>query len=196
MPGKKLPVLRVDPFAAVVFAGLLFTERTMTICALALAVAVHEAGHLLAARMLNIRVESLKFGLFGARIGIAGLPSYQKEGLLAAAGPAASFLCAALTFPAAKTGFFGQLCALSLILGVLNLLPIQSFDGGRLADCLLSAWLGSVRAGKILRRLSFAFLTLLWCFSVYLLLRAGSGISWLGFSAGLLFCFFDGNQLF
>lgn len=188
-----LPKLRIDPIAAVVFLGLLFTERTETVCALGLSVAAHEAGHLLAARALGIRVEKIKFGLLGARIGVSGLQSYKKEGLLAAAGPAASFLCAAAAFPFSKVGFFGQVCALSLILGGLNLLPIQTFDGGRLADCLLSSKLGAVRAERVLRAVSFAFLTLLWCFSVYLLLRAGSGISWLGFSAGLLLRFFEGN---
>lgn len=196
MKKRRFPALRIDPVAAVVFPGLFFTERADSVFALLFAVAAHEAGHLFAARLLKIRVETVKFGLLGARIGVAGLLSYQSEALLAAAGPAASFLCAVLTFPLSQIGFFGQVCALSLILGFLNLLPVQSFDGGRLADCLLSAKIGGARAARVLRAVSFAFLTLLWCFSVYLLLRAGSGISWLGFSASLLFCFFEENQPF
>ena len=194
MQHRKLPNVRMDPIAAAVFLCLLFAERTKTVFALALAVSVHEAGHLLAARILKIRVEKIQFGLLGARIGIVGLQSYKNEALLAAAGPAASFLCAALTFPLSPSGFFGQVCALSLILGFLNLLPVQTFDGGRGADCLLSARIGADLAERILRWVSFAFLLLLWLFSVYLLLRAGSGISWLGFSASLLCRFFDQNR--
>ncbi|MBE6529102.1 MAG: hypothetical protein E7680_00650 [Ruminococcaceae bacterium] len=188
------PKLQVHPIAFAVLFGFLFTERLDLICALISAVSIHEAGHLLAAWILKIRVEKIEFGLLGARIGIVGLQSYRDEGLLAAAGPAASFLCAALTFPFSAVGFFSQISALSLILGILNLLPIQTFDGGRIADCLLSAKIGAASAALILRWVSFGFLMLLWLFSVYLLLRAGSGISWLGFSASLLSRFFEQNK--
>ncbi len=193
MQCRKLPKVQIDPVAVAVFLGLLFTERPDSLCALAMAVAVHEGGHLLAARLLKIRVESVRFGLLGARIGISGLQSYQSEALLAAAGPAASFLCAALVFPLVAVGFFGQVFALSLILGMLNLLPIRTFDGGRVAHCLICVRRGEHFAARVLRWVSFAFLTLLWLFSVYLLLRAGSGISWLGFSVSLLARFFEEN---
>ncbi len=187
--------LQIDPVALAVSIGLLLTERAGTVCALGLAVAVHEAGHLLAAKWMNIRVEKVAFGLLGARIGISGVQSYQKEALLAAAGPATSFLCAILLAPLFKMHFFAAACALSLILGCLNLLPVQTFDGGRVLHCLLAGRFGETVAGRWMRWISFGFLTLLWLFSVYLLLRAGSGISWLGFSATLLCHFFDGEQL-
>ena len=190
----RFPALRFDPVAVAVFSALLLTERLGTVCALASAVAAHEAGHLFAARLLQVRVKSVRFGLLGARIGVLGLLSYKSEALLAAAGPAASFLCAALTAPFLSVGFFGQTCAFSLILGALNLLPVQSFDGGRIAQSLVCARWGGAFAASVLRWISFAVLTLLWLFSVYLLLRAGSGISWLGFSASLLGRFFSANS--
>ena len=186
--------LQIDPVALAVLAGLLLTERTETVCALGLAVAVHEVGHLLAARWMNIRVEKIALGLLGARIGISGVQSYQKEALLAAAGPAASFLCAVLAAPFFKMQFFASVCTLSLILGLLNLLPVQTFDGGRVLHCLLAGRFGETIAGRWMRWISFGFLTLLWLFSIYLLLRAGSGISWLGFSVTLLSSFFDGEN--
>ena len=186
--------LRIDPIAAAVLLGLLVSEKLATVAALALAVAWHEAGHLSAARLLGIRVEEVEFGLLGARIRVSGILSYRAEGLLAAAGPAASFCGALLAAPFASTVFFGQVCALSLILGVLNLLPVRSFDGGRILYCLLAARGGEALFAPVLRCVSFAFLTLIWAFSVYLLLRAGSGVSWLGFSASLLFRFFEENR--
>ena len=191
MPQKRFPALQIDPVAVAVLLALLFTERVETVCALCLAICAHEAGHLLAARLLKIRVEKLRFGLLGARIGVAGLQSYKQEALLAVAGPAASLVCAAVAFPLRSVGFFGSFCALSLILGGLNLLPVQTFDGGRIVSCLFALRFGEAFSMRVFRWLSFGFLTLLWCFSVYLLLRAGSGVSWLGFSATLLARFFE-----
>ena len=191
-PHWKFPRLRIDPVTIAVLCGLFLSERVPTVFALLLAAAVHEAGHLIAARALKIRVTCLRVGLLGARLETgSGLLSYGAEWKLAAAGPLASFLLAALAaLLRGCSAFPEQLCAVSLLLGILNLLPIETFDGGRMAGCALAKRFGATVAAKLLRGCSFAVLFLLWCVSVYLLLRAGSGISWLGFSASLLEGFF------
>ena len=194
MRRTRFSMLQIDPLAVAVLLGLLFTERIGTVCALALAVALHEAGHFAAARLLRVKVARFRFGLLGARIEVGGMLSYGREALLAAAGPAASFLGAgAAAFAMGRCGFLREFCAVSLLLGTLNLLPVRTFDGGRMAFCLLSRLRGEEIAESVLQKSSFCFLTLLWCLSVYFLLRAGSGISWLGFSVSLLLRFFDGK---
>ena len=78
----------------------------------------------------------------------------------------------------------------SLLLGLLNLLPIRSFDGGRMLSAAISAMLGEGAAEYVLRLTSFLFLFLLWAVSVFFLLRAGDGLSLFCFSMSLFSHFF------
>ena len=87
-----------------------------------------------------------------------------------------------------RNGIFS--CA-SLVLGVLNLLPIRSFDGGRMTECALLQVMRVKTAEYTMRTLTFFFLFLLWAFAVYFLLRAGDGLSLFCFSMTLLLRFFD-----
>ncbi len=71
--------------------------------------------------------------------------SYGEEGLVALAGPGASFLLALLA--AAWGRRFGGMDAylltgMSLALGVFNLLPAGRLDGGRALDAVLSSLAG------------------------------------------------------
>ena len=122
--------------------------------------------------------------------------SYREEWLLAAAGPITSLLGAAFgglfwRF-SALAGYFS--CA-SLLLGLLNLLPIRSFDGGRMLEGALLSFLEERSVRRVLGVSSFLFLFLLWSFSVYFLLRAGDGISLFFFSISLFSRFFGGERL-
>ena len=194
---ERFPRLRVDPIAGTVFLGLLLTDRSGLCFALLFAATVHEIGHLLAARVLGVSVSALRIGLLGARIEVRGdLLSYGSEWLLAAAGPFASFACACVTAPFRNVSDFAmRICAISLLLGALNLLPVDTFDGGRMTRCALAKLFGIGVSAAICRALSFGTLFLLWSASVYLLLRAGSGISWLGFSVSLFDRFFETAEM-
>ena len=64
----KFPRLRIDPVSVAVLCGLFLSERVSTVLALLFAAAVHEAGHLIAARVLKIPLTCLRVGLLGARI--------------------------------------------------------------------------------------------------------------------------------
>ena len=194
--GRGVPRLRADPLAVAVFLCLFLTDRAATAWALLLAVAVHECGHLLVARALRIPLAGMRVGLFGARIEArSGLLSYGSEWLLAAGGPFAGFLLAAGAAPLRGVPFFAALGAASFLLSALNLLPVGTFDGGRMTFCLLAPLFGDAAAERVLKVCSFGILFLLWSGSVYLLLRHGGGISWLAFSAGLLGGFFsDGSD--
>ena len=198
MNGKRnFPRLRIDPITLAGGIGLFLADHTGLCPALLLAVAVHEVGHLTAARALRIPVSALRLGFLGARIETgAALLSYGDEWLLAAAGPIASFAGAVAAAPFRNSSeFAARVCAVSLLLGALNLLPVETFDGGRMIQCALAKLFGADISHRVCRALSFGTLFLLWCVSVYLLLRAGSGISWLGFSASLFNRFFEEKTL-
>ena len=189
--------LRISPPVAVMLAIMILTDRS-GICLLTLAAAfLHECGHILAARALHIPLGSVRMDFLGARIDVRGrLLSYGEEWLLAAAGPLCSLLAAALGAGLWHVSDYARIfsCA-SLILGLLNLLPIRTFDGGRMAECLLLRCTSERIAERVMRTLSFLFLFLLWATAVYFLLRAGDGLSLLCFSMSLLFRFFDGDTL-
>ncbi|MBR2616588.1 MAG: site-2 protease family protein [Clostridia bacterium] len=177
---------------AVFFVGLLLTDRSMLCLSAFLAAAFHEAGHLLAARLLRIPIRTLRLDLLGARMDTVGrLLGYGEEWLLCAAGPLFSLLLSCgLSFLWDQFAFTRLLSCASLLLGLLNLLPIRSFDGGRMLSVAVSATLGETAADYLLKLTSFLFLFLLWALSVYFLLRAGDGLSLFCFSMSLFSHFF------
>ena len=181
------------PLVAVLAVGALLICDPTGICAAALlAAALHECGHLVAAKGMRIPLRALRVDSLGARLEVSGrMLSYGEEWLLAASGPFASLLFAALAATLWSRLAFATLfsCA-SLLLGLLNLLPIATFDGGRMLECLLHRLLPVSVTHLTMRLVSFLFLFLLWAGAVYFLLRAGDGLSLFAFSMSLFFHFF------
>ncbi|MBQ5833525.1 MAG: hypothetical protein IIW36_01810 [Clostridia bacterium] len=188
--------LRMTPLIAVLILGMIVSDRS-GVCALTVTAALlHEMGHLVAAGMLRIPLGQLRLNLLGARLEVRGrMLTYGEEWILCAFGPLFSLLGAAVG------GLFWQTwerarifsCA-SLLLGLLNLLPIRSFDGGRMLDCTLSVVLSPTLAYRILRVASFLFLCLLWMCAAYFLLRTGEGISLFCFSMSLFSSIFSDSE--
>ena len=187
----------ISPIALLFFAGMIITDQS-GICIAAIAAAlVHEAGHLLAARWMHIALSGVRVELFGARIAIgSGAVSYGQEWVLCAAGPFASLLLAAAVAPLGRSSeFFLALAYASLLLGGLNLLPIRSFDGGRMTEVLLCRFLGTRAAFLTVNALTAAMLFLLWATAAYFLLRSGGGFSFFCFALGLLARFIEYGKI-
>jgi membrane-associated protease RseP (regulator of RpoE activity) len=72
----------------------------------------------------------------------------------------------------------------------MNLLPIRTFDGGRMLGALLGKVWGEEVSEAVLRGCSFICLFLIWAASVYFLLRVGDGLSLFCFSMSLFSRFF------
>ena len=181
--------------AVLLFLGLLLTDHSMLAAAVFAAALVHEAGHFSAAVCMKIPLRSLKLSLLGARLRVGRLLSYSEEWLLCVSGPLASLGFALLLYPLREIAFSELLSQASFFLGMLNLLPVRSFDGGRMLSAFLCRVANERAANRILGFCSFFCLFLLWSMSVYLLLRAGSGLSLLSFSVSLFLRFFDDPEL-
>ena len=186
-----------NPLAALFVLGLIVCDRSGIALMTVFAAIVHECGHLFMAKVLQIPLKSMRLDFSGARIDvIGGNISYAKEWLLAAGGPFTSFVCSAAAAVFWKWHPYAVLfsCA-SLILGLLNLLPIRSFDGGRMMESFLMSHFSPRTSHAVLSMASFLSLFLVWAFSVYFLLLAGNGLSLLFFSMSLLVRFADHENL-
>lgn len=126
---------------------------------LLLSIVLHEASHSLVARRYGISIRGITLFIFG---GVAEMdsepPSPKGELLMAAAGPAASFVIAAALFVAvaaagalnAPDSILATLWYLGFINGVLalfNLVPAFPLDGGRILRAALWMWRGDLLWG-------------------------------------------------
>ena len=185
--------VRIAPQVAILFLFMIVSDRSGLCLITVIAALIHECGHLIAARLLRIPLGGLRMSFLGARLEVSGrMLSYGEEWLLCAAGPFVSLCAAALVALFWKYGAWAPAfsCA-SLVLGLLNLLPIRTFDGGRMLESLLSYLGGERLAGRGMILCSFFFLFLLWATAVYFLLRAGDGLSMFCFSLALFLRFFE-----
>ena len=142
--------------------------------AIFLAALCHECGHLILIYALGGRVGGLAFSPCGLTLRVSGTVSYRKEIAIASAGPAVNgllFLFFTLTH---RAPLFAEA---NLALGLFNLCPVASLDGGRILYALLAPRLGPDRAFRRLRALSFLTLLLLWAVSVFFLIEADESLS-------------------
>lgn len=193
---KKRMRLRISPSVAILLVFTVLTDRTGISLLTVAAALLHECGHLLAARAMGIRMSQMRMDFLGARLDITGrVLSFGEEWLLCAAGPTVSLIVAAVAAIFWGVSDYARIfsCA-SLVLGLLNLLPIRTFDGGRMLEVFLSNTFGECAAERGMTLCSFLFLFLLWATAVYFLLRAGDGLSLFCFSMSLFLRFFDGER--
>ncbi len=187
--------LLIQPLAVIYLLWLLIIDKSGIAAMSLLAAALHEVGHLVAARFLKIPIRAMRFDFLGARIDVKGrILSYGEEWLLCMAGPLSSLvasLVGSLFWSHTKLAIAFS-CA-SLLLGLLNLLPIQTFDGGRMLECALLSFTTPQKVTSILRGCTFLFLWLLWAFSAYLMIKIADGISLFFFTLTLLARFFEGR---
>ncbi len=141
-----------------------------------IAAAVHEAGHVL--------YLYLGKGLFalphavtcGMKIAKPSSMSYGQELCYAAFGPIFNLIAAFLCFVLFSSGGYTELFAvINLLTALSNLLPIEGYDGYRILYCIFAKSKFCERYFSILSHLSFLFTVLLLFFSLYLMLKFGTG---------------------
>ena len=186
-------ILRWISLPTLLLAAVALTDGSHVGALTLFAAFLHECGHLIAARLLRVPTRGLRPDALGVRLDVGGaFLSYGEEWLLCAAGPMTSLLCAAAAAPLWQYANACQVFSVaSLVLGLLNLLPISDFDGGRMLRSFCAYAFGPAVARRTLSLTSALFWFLLWAFAVYFLLLAGDGLSLFCFSVGLLWKFFD-----
>ena len=186
--------IKIGFFSVLLCVTLFVFERQLALATL-LSIALHEFGHLAAAKMSGIQISEFKTGIYGARITASyELFSYKDEIFLCIMGPLINFLLALVLLPvynATENQFALSVIASSLFLGTLNLLPIKGFDGGRIFLSLLNIFCPYRIASGIIYALSLFLIFILWSTSVYLLIVAEAGLSAFVFSLSLFINIFS-----
>lgn len=190
------------------FIGFLIGKTLTALCAMIVCATIHEAGHLVCAKILKIKIREMVIDIGGAKIyPCSNTYPYSHELLLSFSGPLANLMCALILNLIAKDtlyihditqgtalgnlSFIQLIYAFSLIQAFLNLIPINSLDGGRILKCTLCI-LFSQRIGEIsVNVTTFIFATIMWILSVYFLLGSGGGISLFVFSICMFFKIFE-----
>lgn len=202
-----LKKIKVGFAAFAMLITMLLSDRAEVLILYVLSATLHETGHLLAARRLNIGIKEIRFEFSGVRICTEEkLTSYKGELIMALAGPLASIMISVLSvavlsfynisvsdasqeiasFIEGKNSLFGALgffALSSLLQGGVNLLPVRSFDGGRAAYCLLAMIFSEGVADRVLELTSIIFAFSLWTFALYLMLMVSAGLGIFVFSA-------------
>lgn len=132
----KLKIARIDFFigyeVAAALTAVLLLDREYRILCCFLAAAVHELGHVLMMLLYRVRVRRVRLRLFDTLIEADDAPSASADVWITLGGPLANLLFAAVLCP------FGIRPGLPhLALGIFNLLPVMSLDGGHLLSIFL-----------------------------------------------------------
>lgn len=179
---------------AVAAAALLYyLAPTDKLLAVLLPVIFHELGHLLALRLLGLRISRFRIELKGLCMEYRGYASGLGHALAAAAGPALGLLyalAASLLASRYSSAWLELTAGVSLLLSAFNLLPALPLDGGRILYHLSAALFGERAAARVADVVSLAVGTVLLGLGAYLMFR-GFGLAlelaavWLLLSTGL-----------
>ena len=164
--GKTTVFIGYEAVAAMTAVLLLDRENRVIFCFLA--ALLHESGHVLVMFLYGVKIRGVKLRLFDVLIEADEAPTLRADVLITLGGPAANFLCAAILCP-----FSLKIGLPHAALGVFNLLPVMSLDGGHLLGVLLSKRLSPRVCDIILRVSTFIILLPLMTAGIYILFRSG-----------------------
>ena len=159
------------------------TSRSLMPTVILCGTLIHELGHILAAYALKNSINSISTQSGGLLLSRKKLyNSYVTEALIALAGPFANISAAGAIslFSTESTLFFRQT---NIALAILNLFPINAFDGSKVLQCFAYLTLPYKYAYFMCSLVSFAALFFLWGISVYVLLKSGNNVTFFLFSA-------------
>ena len=170
----------IEPFAPAGLFLLLFSRDSFRSIAVLTSVLVHELAHFTAMKMCGGRVESIRVTAFGINLGLSSPKTYVEEVFVAAAGPISSFAYAWIG--QVRGGAYGtEVFIFSLLLGLINMIPIASFDGSRIFKATVACLFGVSAAEKAANAASTCFLLVIWVMAIYILFYSGANFALLMF---------------
>ncbi len=114
----------------------------------AISTLVHEAGHLLAVKLMSIKVKKMRVEGFRAVIEAEEGEDDLSTIIILSSGPFLNFILSGFLLTLGTS--YVVFAAFSFSLGVINLLPVRHFDGGRILCIFLRRFLGSKAHGFVM----------------------------------------------
>ena len=155
--------LRVHPLLPVLWGFAFLTGAGKTFFPMLLALGLHEAGHILAVRMMCVPVGEIELTPLGGVLILDDLEALppQRHFWVALGGPLFSFLGCLLSVliyraHTASMPFLSPFFRANLTLFLVNLLPALPLDGGQLARDVLQKWFSFARLTRLLTIIAFA----------------------------------------
>lgn len=179
---KKRPSFYINPFAPAGLFLLFFAFGKNERAAVLSSVTVHELSHLVAAYLAGQKCRSVTLTSFGINLGFTPPKTYINEIAIAAAGPFSSLFYAFTGYKCG--GAFGyEVFMFSALFGIMNLIPLPSFDGYHILYGALSLLFKESTAQKAVYTVSLICLFIVWMISVYILFYSGINFVLLLFSS-------------
>lgn len=134
----------------------------------------HEIGHLICLVLVGNKPKSVSFELTGINIcrNESVAVSLKNEMLVSFGGPLVNlifFAVFSIAYSQTKTENYFNIASVNLILGVFNLLPIKSLDGGKILYYFISNVFSFKTAKIILNFTSVIFILLILIYGIYTL---------------------------
>lgn len=174
----------LDPGAALLLGLLIFTLRPRELTALIAAAAVHEFGHWICLRWMRVPVCGFSVSLSGPVLCCGEAANRTGQIIAALSGPFAGIL-----FWLACSAFWPLCAELSLVLSLVNLLPILPLDGGMALRTIL-------KNQRFLSGLGFVTASVMVLAGIYAFGNGeGTGLLLFGIWLALLACQGDENDV-
>ena len=145
--------LLISAAAAIAAACVLSGYDCSVLCAAAIAVLIHELGHLVAICVLGLHVKGFDFEISGLKIVYSGLSNWLKDFIIAVSGPLFG-----LAYYLSLSGTGMHVCNLSAKISALyslfNLIPVLPLDGGRMMLSAAAAMLDEEESIKLTSKIS------------------------------------------
>lgn len=141
--------IHISFWAAIAICTMLVFDRKLLFFKLFFAVCMHEVGHIAALRLMHKHVRSVRLTAFGIclDIGMNQTLSYREEIKAALCGPLMNLLLCVIF--ALRRDVYAA--GINAALFIINMLPVNTLDGGRILCAILSECATPAAACKVIK---------------------------------------------
>ena len=173
----------------VIITIMLFSDRSGLVLPTICFALLHEAGHLIAMKILNCKPGEIVLSPGKIEIKNNAFCGLAGEALILLSGPLINLIFSSVFY--IIFCIFGSdipliWSAVSLVMAVYNMLPITGLDGGRILYLLLNLLFGIKTAEVVVKTVSFLTAILILCYGIYSLHTQNDNLSLLIFGCYLL----------
>ena len=136
-------------------------------------------GHILLIKINRLNILSIEILPFGINIltDKNRITSYKTDIIIALSGPAANIICSAVILTAIKLNGYDSVLFFAFLTNIIyagiNLFPVKSLDGGRIAEFILKIFLPDNLSSIVFSVISAVFLGILSVFALFVLMVTG-----------------------